>query len=405
MSVHRFLVITLLALAEAGAQVDDLFDRVDEALTFSTSGGQARMKLSGTLDLESYHFSGEAPGLLFTDRKDLFQPRLTLFCDGQLGTGVYGFAQARVDRGFDPGDASLEMRLEEYALRCTPWEDGRLNFQVGRFATVVGKAVERHLSWENPFVTAPLIYEHVTRVSDEEAPADLVSFLQDPGDEKYEYNPVLWGPSYATGMSVSGRLGRFDYAVEMKNAALSSRPEAWDYGRRGFDDPTFSTRLGMRPAMAWNAGISASRGPYLLESAEPGLPAGSGIADFHQTVFGQDISYSWGHWQLWFEMYQARFEVPNIGNADTLGYFLESKYKFTPSVFGAIRWNQQYFGKVDGAAGGRTAWGEDLSRLDTALIYRFSPYGQIKAQYSLQWEHQGESEPDHLFATQFTLRF
>ena len=35
---------------------------------------------------------------------------------------------------------------------------------------------------------------------------------------KYSFNPVIWGPSYATGVSVSGRLGRFDYAAELKNA-------------------------------------------------------------------------------------------------------------------------------------------------------------------------------------------
>ena len=46
--------------------------------------------------------------------------------------------------------------MDEYALRFTPWKDGRLNVQIGKAATVFGTWTGRHLSWENPFVNAPL---------------------------------------------------------------------------------------------------------------------------------------------------------------------------------------------------------------------------------------------------------
>ena len=59
-----------------------------------------------------------------------------------------------------------QVRLDEYALRVTPWDDGRFNLQVGKFSTVVGNWVQRHHSWENPFITAPLPYENLTAISD-----------------------------------------------------------------------------------------------------------------------------------------------------------------------------------------------------------------------------------------------
>ena len=229
----------LLCWVSANARAEDLLDRVDEALTFSAFNNNVRARFSGTLDLEAYHFDGPAPGLILTTSDALFNPRLSLFFDAQIGPSLYFFTQTRVDRAFDPVDSGPQLRLDEYALRFTPWEDSRLNLQLGQFSTVIGNWVPRHLSWDNPFVNAPLPYENVTSIEDKMAPNYYYLSAATPRD-KYEYNPVIWGPSYATGISVAGRLGQFDYAAEVKNASLSSRPESWPITRMDFDNPTFS---------------------------------------------------------------------------------------------------------------------------------------------------------------------
>jgi hypothetical protein len=144
----------------------DFLDRIDRALTISAFDDRVRARLSGTLDIEGYLLQQPPPGLLFTSSEALFNPRLTLFLDVQIGSVLYLFAQARADRGFDPSDQGARLRLDEYALRLTPWEDGRFNLQVGQFATVVGNRSARHASWENPFITAPLPYENLTGVWD-----------------------------------------------------------------------------------------------------------------------------------------------------------------------------------------------------------------------------------------------
>src|SRR5205814_7853665 len=107
--------------------------------------------------------------------------------------------------------------------------------------------VPRHLSSDNPFINAPLVYENITAISDKSAPASPQDFVRSfEADAKYEFNPVIWGPSYASGISVSGRLGRFDYAAEMKNASLSSWPESWNVTATALDHSSFDVRLGMR---------------------------------------------------------------------------------------------------------------------------------------------------------------
>lgn len=396
------LALVICAIPRTGAQ--DFLDRVDQALTFSAFHDDVRARLSGTLDLEGYFFQQPAPGLILSQSDGVFNPRLSLFFDSQLGSHVYFFVQSRFDRGFDPRDTGAQIRLDEYALRVTPWDDGRFTLQAGKFATVVGNWVPRHLSWENPFVNAPLPYENVTPLEDKAAPyyGYLTGNLRDP---KYEYIPVIWGPVYATGISVAGRIGQFDYAAEVKNAALSSRPESWNATEIGFDNPTVSARVGFRPNQMWNFGFSASDGAYFRPEAMSTLPYGSDIGDFHQRVLGQDISFAWHHLQLWAEFYETRFEVPGVGDADTFAYYLEGKYKFTPQFFAAIRWNQQFFADVPGVYGGSAPWGHDIWRADIAAGYRFTPNTQLKIQYGLQHEKNGSRDFDHLFYTQFTIRF
>jgi hypothetical protein len=397
---HRSFLLALLALGGAACASDEWLDQFGDKLTLATPDGAIRARVSGLLDLEEYAWSGEAPGLIDSPKHTVFQPRLTLFLDAQLGARVYFFAQARADRGFDPGDRGARFRLDEYALRYTPWDDGRLSLQAGKFATVLGVWTQRHLSWDNPFISAPLPYEHVTGAADFEAPASVHRMRTFPASDKYEYLPLIWGPAYGTGFSIAGRLSKFEYAVEVKNTAPSARPESWSATEIGFSHPVVSGRFGYRPNQAWNFGVSASGGAYFRPEAAPDLPHPR--AHYHQFLIGQDVSFAWHHWQLWAEIYEARFEIPRFGNADTLSYFVEAKYKIAPQLFAALRWNHQLYATMrDGDH--RSPWGDDLWRLDTALGYRLTAHTQLKLQYSLQKEEA--SSLAHVVAAQFTVRF
>jgi hypothetical protein len=398
------LLLIASALAARITTAEDPLDRVTEALTFSAFDQKLRSRISGLADLEGYAFDRPAAGLIDSEHSPLFNPRLTLFLDVQAGDHVYIFAQGRIDRGFDPSDHGIDARLDEYAIRYTPWLDGRINFQIGQFATIIGNWVPRHLSWDNPFITAPVPYERLTAIFDTEAPSSRVEFIAIDPDELYEYNPILWGPVYATGASVAGKINRFEYAAEIKNAGPSSRPESWNLEDIRFQHPTFAGRFGFSPDMRWNVGASASVGPYYRPEAAATLPPGRGLGDFQHILLGQDFRFEWHRFQIWAEAFESRFEVPNVGNADSLTYYLEGKYKFTPQFFGALRWNQQFFAHLDDNNSTPTRWGEDIWRIDSSLAYRFTSHLQLKLQYSLQQSLQSHDFSD-IIAAQFTLRF
>jgi predicted porin len=252
----------------------------------------------------------------------------------------------------------------------------------------------------------------VTIITDETAPETLQAFLarRKLADRKPYWVPLVWGPGYATGGSIFGCVGRFEYAAEAKNAALSARPEEWDARHRGFDAPTASGRLGWRPAAAWALGVSGSSGPYLRERASRTLAPGRDVGDFRETVVGADLSYARRHLQVWAEFLAGRFEVPiarpaRTVDADTAAYYLEGRYKVTPSLFAALRWNQQFFGEVPDGQGGQRAWDRNAWRVDTALGYRFDRHLQAKLQYSVGQQAGRVQQGEQLVAAQMTLKF
>jgi hypothetical protein len=405
-----------LALAPALSGQEDVIDRLDDRLSFGNSDDTFRVRLSGTLDLEGYSLDQPATGIIYSGSGTLFNPRLSLYLDAQLGAHVYGFVKAVADNGFDPGEGGQRERLDEYALRVTPWADGRLNLQVGKFATLVGNWAPRHDSWDNPFVTAPLPYENLTGIWSTDAARSVDQLLYwagvmpkpDRGGaylDQYRNVPIIWGPSYATGAAVFGAVGALDYAFEVKNTALSSSPDTWSPTQTQWQNPTFSGRVGFRPDEMWAFGFSASAGTYLEGYAAPTLAPGTSLGQYLEIVTAQDASFAWHHVQVWAEAFETRFEVPLVGNADTVAYYVEAKYKLTPQFFAALRWNQQVFSSLVDSAGQSLPWSRNVWRIDAAPGYRFTARTQVKVQYSIERQDADLQQWGQMLAVQFTARF
>jgi len=400
-----FCVWALSLIVGAKSVAGDLLRDLDESLYLESDDGFYRADLSGSLALDLYYIDQQPPGLIFPNDTFFFSPRLTLALDTYAGDTFYGFAKLAADRGFDPGSKrNGNIRADEYLLRYMPLGNSALNIQIGKFATAFGNYVARHEQWMNPFINAPLVYENVNTINDHKAPGAVDGFLglRNKADNKQKWVPVIWGPSYAHGASVFGQLEKSDYAIEIKNASLSSRPYAWELGRQNFSHPTVTGRIGYRPNAAWKVGASASHGAFYVPKAS--TPAGTSPGDFDQTTIGSDVQFAWRHWQVWAEAIASRFELP-IADVETIAYYFEAKYKFSSRWYGAARWNQQFYDDLRNSAGKSLSWDRDVWRAEMAVGYKWNARSLVKLQYGYTQQAGEQEQGEQFVAAQLVFRF
>jgi hypothetical protein len=365
-------------------------DTVREAMSLKSADGAMWIQASTTAELAGY-LGDEPPAALILDPDGAFvQPRLALFIDAGIGARTQLHAQLTADRGLDPGyRANGQLRLDEYFLQVQAWDDVRGQVRFGKFSTAFGGWVGRHRSVDNPLISAPLPYEDMITVTDVVLPASVDTFVnrRNTPEVKPNWLPVVWGPSYATGVSVSGALGDVDVTVEAKNASLSSRPAVWDAIDTGWHGgPVWTGRIGWRVTPGLMLGLSHSRGPYLRARVDP-LPTGRDLDDYEQITTGLDLAWEHRRWQVWSEVMASRFEVPRVGAVDMVSAFVEVRYKFAPLWWVAGRWNRSLFE----APPGRTESADhNLTRLDIGLGVRLTENLLFKVEYG----HGEQAGPD-----------
>ena len=404
----------LLGLPSAlGDRLDDLADHVREATFFQSEGGDVSFDTDLYLTSDTLITSAPAPGIYKAGSDVLASPRISLLGQLNVTDKVTLFALGRADRGFDATDGVAKARPDEYYLRLDPL-DGPVRFTVGKFGAAYGQWARRYLEWDNPMVTAPLAYEWITTAGDGlTAPTvapPVAGFLARKGREadRTRWAPIVWGPAYCSGFRLDGTLSRFDYAFEIKNNALSSRPSEWDLWDHGLygDGLTYQGRLGFRPITDWTIGVGGSSGAYLLPDSQ-GVPVGTRWYDYSQNAVGLDVSWAHGPFEVWSEAHWSSFEVPGpVGTVALVTYFVEGKWKFSPGWWVSGRWNQQLYDDiVDPATGSETPWDNDVWRAEACIGWHVNRSVTVKAGYSYADQDGPIAQGQNLFDLQLIFGF
>jgi hypothetical protein len=369
----------------------------------SSKDGFWRVGLQPVIELSYWHTDTPSPGLLSFGGTDFFQPRLSLGFSVAAGDHWLLHVLTRWDRGFEVGlRPDGDFRADEAFLRWRPLGDGRLNVQIGKFGTCFGNWVPRHAYWDDPFLMPPLPYDNLLAANDRTARSPSPATIANRVTRKRSWLPIIWGPSYATGVSVSGSAGRWDYAAEVKNASLPSRPDSWSPWEEDGSHPTVTGRVGYRPDAAWAFGVSASHGTYLRSDAEFTLLPGEERSDFSHTIVGGDVRWSHHQFQVLGEVMASRFATASAGNQDSLAYYLEGRWKVNSTIFLATRWAQQWNDDfVPAAGGGIRGYTRQIWRATAAAGFRVTENVLVKAEYS----YNGADAKENVFALGFGLRF
>lgn len=337
------------------------------------------------------------PALFVSDDSVFLDPRLQLEVDASYDSHWFAHATVAADRGFDPvSEESGDIRLDEGFVRWQACDDQRLNIQAGRFATVFGAWQSNHGFFEDPFLLAPLPYSQVIGVNTR-SPGAMSSFAiaaradgtAPPASslDKANWASMVWGPSYATGASLSGSTRHFDYAVEIKNSGLSSHPDSWE--ENGFGNPSFAGRFGYRPDAEWAFGVSFAEGPW-LENAVNGFDRG----DLRQTTFGLDARWAHHDWVVTSELVLSEFETPDAGDLRALSGFIGARRKLLPGVWLAARLGGTTSNDARGPAGDDVSWQSDVWRAECAAGWQLTPSLLLKGGYAftrtIDDDHAGE---------------
>jgi hypothetical protein len=398
--------VVFLASAPLDIHASTFAENLGQRLTFVSPERDTWARISFSGDVGVYAPDRPAIGLLFADDALFMAPRVGLALDAGKGARLRAHAMLRADRGFDPGsERHGDVRFDEYYLQADLFDAARARLRVGKFATAFGGWVERHRAWDNPLISAPAVYEDMVTVTDRSVPASVAEFAarRNAPENKVGWVPIVWGPSYATGASLTAGAGPVDALVEVKNAALSSRPNTWDaLDRSAPDRLTVTGRLAWHPSPTWTLGTSWSRGPYLQKDARATLPENSGVDDFDQTTVGLDLTFERHRLQLWSELVRVRFEVPRVGDVEAHSGFIELRYKTVPRVWLAARWNGSWFDRIPGR---RESWDRDLQRIDLGVGYRHDAHMQAKLEVSHADQSGGNTNGQYLITAQFSMWF
>jgi hypothetical protein len=277
-----------------------------------------------------------------------------------------------------------------YALyaRFRPWRDRAFAIQAGRVPPVFGAFLRRRYEYDNPLIGYPLPYQYPTVLRPDSAPANLDQLLfyrgygarvrYPLGDESVasglsQLSPIRWD----TGVSANLGGDAIEFAFAVTQGTISD-PRVDDDN----DGKQLAARLGWRPAIGWDVGMSASRGDYVSDEVKA-LLEGNRSSD--QTALGVDAELARGSWILRGEAIWCSWDAPTLstGPLATLGFLAEGRYKAAPGLFFAARISGSRFESISTPEGPVT-WDSPVTRFEGGVGYTFhrNVMGKLALQYN-----------------------
>ncbi|MDA0711677.1 MAG: hypothetical protein O3B73_15875 [bacterium] len=309
--------------------------------------------------------------------------------------------------------------LQFDALHAQSFE---LLLEAGKLSTSFGSYGPRAYPDRSPLITPPLIHHYFTGLRANQLPADNDDLLRARGTggsdrfsgfagggatEILRGLPIIYDVCWDTGIRAFGSLWRFEYSLALTQGTLSD-PRIT--GTDNNDGKQIISRVSLIPATGVVLGTSFARGAYLDDATASFLPAGTTPTDFVQQAIGLDLSYEVRHLKLIGEAVFNTWQVPHIvepGNRPkapgVLGWYVEGRYAFLPGFFGAFRFDQLRFQKIQNSLGESLTWDDNISRLEGGLGYQF--WEGVLGKLIVQDIHKARTPRTTFGAAQLSLSF
>jgi hypothetical protein len=271
-------------------------------------------------------------------------------------------------------------QIRAYAayVRIRPWRERPLDVQVGRIPPSFGAYGRRAYQTDNGLIGYPLAYQYLTPLRSDAIPATVTDLLAMRA-RGWRTNYPIGSPEAAPGVPVISAF-RWDTGVQAHwegqlldltgsvTTGTLSAPRARDdnHGKQ------LSARATLRPVAGLVVGASTARGEFLSTHVIALLPEDSG--PYAQTAFGADAEYSRDHWLVRGELVWSRWNVPFAASQttmdlDSLGGWIEGRYRITPRIVAAARVDGLQFSRIDVGPNFTQTWDAPVKRVEVGAGY------------------------------------
>jgi hypothetical protein len=304
---------------------------------------------------------------------------------------------------------------EVYAsfARLTPWPGQPIDVQIGKIPPVFGTFSRRGYPQDNPLIGEPLAYQYLTSARADALPGGPTDVLRMRG-RGWRATYQVGNPEPAIGLPL---IAAFDWNLGVQ-ARLGLRPVevdvAWTPGNLsvpGLDERPghgeFSGRVAFKPGPGLVFGASAAHGTFVAQQAFDALPDGHHEGG-RQTAWGADAEFAAGHLIVRSELIVNRWTMPTATTGpldlDTLGGYVEARYRLRPDVYVAARAERLAFGDIPSGATS-APWEARVTRAEAGAGYLVSRHARLKAVYQLDVRDGGRVRRSHLAAAQLVVWF
>ena len=284
-----------------------------------------------------------------------------------------------------------ELRSEDkehlipYAMyvRVRPFAGRNFDIQAGRIPPVFGTFVRRAYGSDKMLIGLPLAYQYLTTLRADAIPASTDDLLARRGTGwlvKFPVGPQVFAPGlplvsayrWDTGFQAHFGTEYFEAAGAVTTGTLAN-----PHVRDDNDGKQVSGRVAFHPVVGLVVGASAARGEFLAKDLTAPYVQALGRHSYAQRAIGLDAEYSRGYWIVRGEFIDSRWNLPAVGVPAIVkplrasSGFVETRYRFTPRYFAAIRADRLTFSKIVGSLpfpgaipGVPTPWDAPVTRIE-----------------------------------------
>lgn len=301
-------------------------------------------------------------------------------------------------------------------VRIRPWTERAFDIQVGRIPPAFGTFSRHSYASENPLIGYPLAYQYLTSLRTDAVPlnADDLRRMRGRGwltqfsvgaPAPDRGLPIIAGLRWDTGVQVRVGSEPIEAAVAVTTGTLSNPRVDDDNGGH-----QVSGRVGFKPAIGLQIGVSFAQGEYLSKRLLGVLPMDARDATYDQRAAGLDFEYSRGYWLVRGEIIHNQWELPALGAPQitdplaVLSTEIEGRYKILPGLYLAARFDRLGFSELAGSAG-LFSWDANVKRVEAGGGYYIARNLIVKAVYQHNWRDGGRVIEGRLGSAQLLFWF